>query len=179
MKVSAFAVSFSLAILWLLFPYPAALNNGISVGNQDAAGSGNGTLKRFVVPKQAGSMETGAVGKNRELDEREAALNLKEQELKRISAQLDVRMKEFEAARKSMETTLSARKKVDDERYKKMLKLYKALRPEEAAGLIDKLDEDIAMGLLDRMDTKTAAKLIPLLEKKRVLKWTRASLKDN
>lgn len=179
MKVSAYAVTFSLALFLLLFPCPASLKNGISVGNLEAAGARDGAAKRLVSPKPAGPAASATAAKDRDLIEREAALNLKEQELKRLSVQLDARMKEFEAARKSMETTLAARKKVDDVRYKKMLKLYKALRPEEAAGLIDKLDEDMAMGLLDRMDTKTAAKLIPFMEKKRVLKWTRASLKDN
>jgi hypothetical protein len=179
MKFSPFVISFSLALLWLLLPYPVALNSGISSGNQDTAGSPAGVHQRYSTRRPAGPATSGTSEKERQLAEREAALNVKEQELNRLSAKLDARMREFEAARKSMETTLSTRKKADGERYKKMLKLYKALRPEEAAGLIDKLDEEIAMELLNQMDTKTAAKLIPFLEKKRVLKWTRASLKGN
>jgi flagellar motility protein MotE (MotC chaperone) len=179
MRFSTFAVSFSLALLWLLLPYPVALNSGISSGNQDAATSPAGVHQRYSARRPAGPATSGTSEKERQLAEREAALNLKEQELKRLTSKIDARMREFEAARKSMETTLSTRKKADGERYRKMLKLYKALRPEEAAGLIDRLDEEIAMELLNRMDTKTAAKLVPLLEKKRVLKWTRASLKDD
>jgi hypothetical protein len=41
---------------------------------------------------------------------------------------------------------------------------------------MDKLDEELALEMLNQMDTKTAAKLIPLLNEKRVLKWTRLSL---
>ncbi len=179
MKIRFSFISVSFALIWLLLPNTAGLNGGVSFGSQYAARSAAGAYQRPSPRRTAGPAMSGASEKERQLAEREAALNLKEQELKRLSARLDARVKEIEAVRKSMETTVSARKKADDERYKKMLKLYKALRPEEAAGLIDKLDEDIAMELLNQMDTKTAAKLIPYLDRKRVLKWTRASLKGN
>jgi len=178
MKLFHSAFSISLAILLVALPFPGPMNSGISFGNQDSVVSSAGMSQKSNSRKPSGAA-WGASERERQLAEREAALNLKEQELNRLSARLDARMRDFETARKSMETTLSTRKKADAERYKKMLKLYKALRPEEAAGLIDKLDEDIAMELLNQMDTKTAAKLIPFLDRKRVLKWTRTSLKGN
>jgi flagellar motility protein MotE (MotC chaperone) len=111
--------------------------------------------------------------------EREAALTLKEQEMKKLEQSLDSRIKELEAARKGLEAPLARKKTEDSGRYKKMLKVYKSLRPEEAAALMDKLDEGIALQLLDQMDQKTAAKLIPFLNQARVLKWTSQSLKEN
>ncbi len=170
-------ISCFLLLIWLLLPYASFLNRADSLAYQDAGRSTTGVRQKFSTRSPVVTAATGVSEKERQLAEREVALKLKEQELNRLSAKLDARMREFSAARKSMETTLSTRKKADNERYRKMLKLYKAMRPEEAAGLIDKLDEDIAIELLNQMDTKTAAKLIPLLDRKRVLKWTRASLK--
>jgi flagellar motility protein MotE (MotC chaperone) len=57
-----------------------------------------------------------------------------------------------------------------------MLKIYKALRPEQAALLIDRLDEGTAAEIMNSMDQKTLAKLIPHLNPQRVVKWTRESL---
>ncbi len=113
------------------------------------------------------------------LMEKETALNQKEQEMKKLEQSLDSRIKELENTRKGLEASLERKKKEDSERYKKMLKIYKSLRPEAAAALIDKLDEDIAIEMLNQMDQKTATKLIPYLNQDRVLKWTRRSLKEN
>jgi flagellar motility protein MotE (MotC chaperone) len=111
--------------------------------------------------------------------EREAALALKEQEMKKLEQSLDSRIKQLEATRKGLEAPLARKKTEDAGRYKKMLKVYKSLRPEEAAALMDKLDEEIALEMLNQMDQKTAARLIPYLNQARVLKWTSKSLKEN
>jgi len=115
--------------------------------------------------------------KSRQLAEQEAALASKEQELKRYSERIDAQIRELETAKKAMEATMAVKKKVDAERYKKLLKVYKSLKPEEAAKLMDKLETDIAIEMLNQMDQKTATKLIPFLNQPRVLQWTRESLK--
>lgn len=109
--------------------------------------------------------------------EKETALNLKEQEMKRLGETLETRIRQLDEARKAMEESLSRKKQEDSEKYSKMLKVYKALRPEEAASLIDKLDEGMAFELLNRMDQKTTVKLIPYMNQARVLKWTKQNLK--
>ncbi len=116
--------------------------------------------------------------KQKELLERETAVSLKEQELKRLSDILEARILQLQEARKEIEASLERKKKEDAEKFKKMLKIYKSLRPEEAAALIDKLDESMALEMLNRMDAKTAVKIVPLMNQDRVLKWTRLSLKE-
>lgn len=111
--------------------------------------------------------------------EREAAVSMKEKELKKLDANLEGKIRKLDETRKGMESTLTQQKKADTERYQKMVKLYKALRPEQAAKLIDKMEEDIAMELMSRLDQKTMAKMIPYLNQARVLKWTRLSLKGS
>jgi flagellar protein FlbB len=172
MRVSPLVIVCSVTFLWFFCPYSTTLNTGLSDGNQSGVGSQSSPVRK----SDDSTSQSGTSDRNRKFIEKEAALSLKEQELKRISVNIDARMKELEEARRSAEATMSAKKQVDKEKYRKMLKLYKALRPEEAARLLDKLEEDLELEMLNQMDTKTAAKLIPLLNEKRVLKWTRLSL---
>jgi flagellar motility protein MotE (MotC chaperone) len=117
--------------------------------------------------------------KRDEILERETAVSMKEKELKNLSESLSSRIQQLQQARKEIEASLEQKKKDDAEKYQKMLKVYKSLRPGEAAALMDQLEEGMALEMLNRMDTKTAAKLIPLMNQARVVKWTRLSLKDN
>ncbi|WP_243374371.1 hypothetical protein [Geotalea sp. SG265] len=128
-------------------------------------------------PVRVEANEAAALEKQRQqLMEKEAALKAKEEELKKLAAGLESRIKELNSARKSMEGSLQTRKKQENERYKKMIKVYKALKPEEAGRLMDKLEEPLVIEMLNQMDQKTAVKLIPYLKQPRVLKWTRENL---
>lgn len=120
----------------------------------------------------AGSLEV----KRQQLVEREAALRAKEEALRRLSATLDARVVELNAARKGIEGSLVAKKKQDEERYKKMIKIYKGLKAEEAGNLLNKLDDKLVIEMLNQMDQKTAIKLIPFITQPRVLEWTRLNL---
>jgi flagellar motility protein MotE (MotC chaperone) len=114
--------------------------------------------------------------RRRQLAEKEAALTAKEQELKKLAAKLEARLAEINAVKKSLDESVKAKRQEMDERYKRMLKIYKGLKPEEAGKLMDKLDEDTVIGMLNQMDQKTAIKLIPFLNQPRVVKWSRLNL---
>lgn len=128
-------------------------------------------------PRSAASAEAAALeAKRQQLAQKEAALNAKEAELNRLSAKLDARVAELNAAKKGLEESLTAKNKQDDERYKKMIKIYKGLKPEEAGNLLNKLNEKMVIQMLNQMDQKTAVKLIPFISQPRVLEWTRLNL---
>lgn len=134
-----------------------------------------------VATHQAGGK--GAVGetagleiKRQQLAAKEAALAIKEQELKSLAATLDARVKELEAAKANLDKSLDARKKVQSANYQKLLKVYKALKPQEAVKLLDGLSEAEALELFGEMDQKRAAKLLPLIKQERAVKWTRQNL---
>jgi len=142
---------------------------------------------------QAGAAEGGARGtarqvaddsaaldaKRQQLAEKEAALRAKEEALRKLSATLDARVVELNAAKKGLEGALVAKKKQDDERYKKMLKIYKGLKADQAGALLNKLDDKMVIEMLNQMDQKTAVKLIPFINQPRVLEWTRLNLQGS
>jgi flagellar protein FlbB len=83
------------------------------------------------------------------------------------------------AAKRGLEGALVTKKKQDDERYKKMIKIYKSLKSDEAGALLNKLDDKMVIEMLNQMDQKTAVKLIPFISQPRVLEWTRLNLRGN
>ena len=118
--------------------------------------------------------------RRQQLVEREAAMAAKEQELKKAAAGLDAKLKELAELKKAFDEAMKQKKAealARQERYKKMLKVYRGLKPAEAGKLIDNLEEDLAIEMLNQMDQKTAIKLIPYLNQPRVIKWTRLNLR--
>lgn len=118
--------------------------------------------------------------RRQQLAEKEAALAAKEQELRKLSAKIEAQVKALEDSKKrlddSLKTQSEAQKKKQDEKMQKMVKLFKTLRSEQAAKMIDSLKEDLALSLLSRMDTKTVAKLAPFISQPRVVKWVTDNL---
>ena len=117
--------------------------------------------------------------RRQQLADKEVALKAKEEALRKASAALDARVAELNAAKKGIEGALVAKKKQDDERYKKMIKIYKSLKSDEAGALLNKLDDKMVIEMLNQMDQKTAVKLIPFISQPRVLEWTRLNLRGN
>ena len=114
--------------------------------------------------------------RRQQLAEREAALAIKEEELKKLGIKLDSQIKTLGDSRKRPADSLKAQKKAQDEKQKKMIGLFKKMRPEQAGQLMDRLEEEKVIALLNQMDTKTVIKLIPYLKQPRVLKWVTENL---
>jgi flagellar protein FlbB len=169
------AASVAVVLVLVLLPCSSSFRNRLTAENL-TSGSAAG---KHAAAYPTASSATGSMQKRSEILERETAVSIKEQEMRKIGQSLESRMKQLEEAKKAYETALEQKKKDDTEKYQKMIKVYKGLKPAAAAALLDKLDEGLAMELLNRMDQKTVVKLIPLLNQERVLKWTRLSLKND
>lgn len=120
--------------------------------------------------------QTRAEDRLKRLAEREAALKAKEEAFQKANASLEAKVRELEAAKKGLEKQISARKSQDGDRYKKMVKIYKTLKPKDAAELLNKLEPKLVITLLDNMDQKTVVKLLPLITQPTVLEWSRQNL---
>lgn len=126
--------------------------------------------------KKPAVTEAGLELKRQQLDARETALAARELQLNAMAADLGNRAREQEAVRKKLAAAQEEQKKLNNERAKKTLKIYRTLKPEEAARLLDRLDESTAVGILNALDQKTVTQLFPYLNQSRVLKWTRETL---
>ena len=121
--------------------------------------------------------------RRQQLAEKEAAFAAKEQELKKLSIKLEAQVNALEENKKRIDDRLKVqsddKKKKQDDKMQKMVKLFKAMRGEQAGKMIDTLHEDQAMSLLSRLDTKTVAKLAPFISQPRILKWVSENLQGN
>ena len=120
--------------------------------------------------------------RRQQLAEKEAALAVKEQELKKLGAKIEAQVKALEESKKRLDDSLKSKadvqKKAQDEKIQKMVKLFKTMRSEQAGKMIDSLKEDLALSLLGRMDTKTVAKLVPFIGQPRIIKWVSENLQE-
>lgn len=119
--------------------------------------------------------------RRQQLAEREAAVAAKELELKKLSTKLESQIKALEESKKRLDESQKAQsatqKKLQDEKIQKMVKLFKAMRGEQAGQMINNLHESQALVLLSKLDIKTVAKLAPFINQPRVIKWISENLR--
>jgi flagellar motility protein MotE (MotC chaperone) len=104
--------------------------------------------------------------KNRELKKREEDLRIKEVRLEALEAKV---RKDLEKIEKS----ISESKKqmgLQDEKTKKnvaaLIKVYSSMKPEEAANLVEAIDEDLALAIVSGMKSKIAGQVLSKLDVK-------------
>lgn len=113
--------------------------------------------------------------RRQQLNEKEAALAAKEQELKKMSDKIEAQVKALEESKKRLDESLKQKNKVLDEKRKRMLTLLKKMRPEQAGQFLAKMEGGAIISILNDLDNKMVLKLIPYLNQPLVLKW----IKDN
>ena len=149
-----------------------------ATSDQNDVGSGEQPLSASRAAREEKAIQDA---RRQQLAEREAALAAKEQELKKLAAKLDAQIKSLEESKKRLDDSVKIKKKQQekqrDEKLKKMIGLFKKMRPEQAGQLIDKLGEERAVSLLNQMDTKSVVKLIPYVKQPRILKWIEENLR--
>lgn len=142
----------------------------------------SGTQSSDVPPTRAAREERAIQeARRQQLAEKEAALAVKEEELKKLAARIDAQIKSLEATKKSYDDMIKAeeerRKQAHSERVNKMVLLFKTLKAPQAASLLDNMEEPEAKLLLDRLDIKIVAKLVPNLNQPRTIRWVNENLR--
>jgi flagellar motility protein MotE (MotC chaperone) len=105
--------------------------------------------------------------RKKELDLREAELNKLDEELQKQKAELDSKIKQLEAMRGDISKTLKARVEVDQEKIEKLVQFYSTMKPEQAAKVIESINEDLAVEVMDKMKKKNAAAIMDALDPKK------------
>ncbi|OQX20196.1 MAG: hypothetical protein BWK76_02280 [Desulfobulbaceae bacterium A2] len=102
------------------------------------------------------------------------SLNERENELKRLEAEVDKKLTELTRLRQELEEMLAQRGEDEQKRIKDLARMYEKMAPEKAARLIVSLDEGLAIAILSGMKTKAAAKLLNFMEKDKGAKLSAA-----
>lgn len=118
--------------------------------------------------------------RRQQLADREAALSIKEEELQKLGDKVEARIKELEEAKTRYEAMIKAEEErqahAESENVTKMVKLFRTMKADETAQLLDNMNEREVRLLLDRLDTKTLSKLVPNLNQPRTIRWVNENL---
>ena len=139
---------------------------------EKAAGA-NGKEKQAKVPniKQWTPEELSFFGKlsdrKKELDQRESELAKLEEELHKRKAELDEKLKQLEAMRADISKALKTRVANDQQKVDKLVEFYSNMKPQQAAKVIETINEDLAVEVLDKMKKKNAAEIMNMMNAKK------------
>jgi flagellar motility protein MotE (MotC chaperone) len=111
--------------------------------------------------------------------ERQKDLALKEESVKKeaarvdaLKAEIDAKLEKYQNILKQIEESLKKLEQPGDERFKRVVKDYEAMPPEEAGARISALDEETAANLLLKMNPKKAGAAMAQIEPKKVASLT-------
>lgn len=105
--------------------------------------------------------------RKKELDHREAELAKLEEELQKQKAELDAKIKQLETMRVEISKTLKTRVANDQEKVEKLVQFYSTMKPQQAAKIIESLNEDLAVEVVDKMKKKSAAEIMNMMDAKK------------
>lgn len=105
------------------------------------------------------------------LTERKKSLDLREEELNRLEAELakqreeiEKKLKTLEETRTGISTVLQERAVKDSEKVDTLVSMYSNMKPSQAAKVLESMDEDLAVEIVGRMKKKNAAEVMNLMK---------------
>ena len=89
--------------------------------------------------------------KKAELEAKEKRLGQKESELKAIQADINNKIDKLAKLRNEIRAEMERKTTMEDQKFKHLIKVFTTMKPQNAAGLIEKLDKQLAIELLAKM----------------------------
>lgn len=135
-------------------------------------------------PERTDEKEKGLLAainrRQKELDAREEELRAKEERYNAIKADIETRITELKKLNDRIDASIKKIDGVNDEKTKRVVKIYEAMSPEEAAPRIEKLDEQMAVLIISSMSEKKAAKVLALVDVGKSVKISQSlKIKEN
>jgi flagellar motility protein MotE (MotC chaperone) len=104
--------------------------------------------------------------KNRELKKREEELRLKEVRLEALEAKVRKDLEKIEKSISESKEQMGAQDEKTKENVDALIKVYSSMKPEEAANLIEAIDEDLALKIVSGMKSKIAGQVLSKVDVK-------------
>ncbi|MEK6531335.1 MAG: hypothetical protein AABZ23_02435 [Deltaproteobacteria bacterium] len=101
--------------------------------------------------------------KEEDLSQREALIKVKEERLESIKTNIEEKIAELKKVKSEIEVMVKKVDQANDQRIKRIVKIYEAMSPEESAARLEKIDEPTAVSILSAMSEKKAAKILGLM----------------
>jgi flagellar motility protein MotE (MotC chaperone) len=95
--------------------------------------------------------------RRKEIDTRETVVTARESVLNAAEQKLSVRVGELQALQQKLEGLDTAQKQKEDAGWQALVKLYEAMKPKEAAAILNELPMSVLLPVMDRMKPAKAA----------------------
>ena len=102
--------------------------------------------------------------KNRELKKREEELSIKEVRLEALEAKVRKDLEKIEKSISESKEQMGLQDKKTKENVAALIKVYSSMKPEEAANLVEAIDEDLALKIVSGMKSKIAGQVLSKLD---------------
>jgi flagellar motility protein MotE (MotC chaperone) len=104
--------------------------------------------------------------KNRELKKREEELRLKEVRLEALEAKVRKDLEKIEKSISASKEQMGVQDEKTKENVEALIKVYSSMKPEEAANLVEAIDEELALKIVSGMKSKIAGQVLSKLDVK-------------
>lgn len=102
-----------------------------------------------------------------EIEKEKESIRLERQELLAIQEDISKRLAELSQLRNEIRAQMETKKSMDEQRMKHLVKAYSAMKPQVAAGLIERLEIPFAVEVLSRMQGDTVGGILSFVEKEK------------
>ena len=113
------------------------------------------------------------------LGEQEESLKVEEERLSMLKQDIEDKLKKLKNIEKNIEKMIKVKDESDLAKLKHLVKVYESMRPEEAAPLIEKMDQQIVVKLLSKMKGKIAGKILASVDPSQAVRISEKLLKYN
>lgn len=104
------------------------------------------------------------IKRSRELDQREESLNKLEQELDQRVKLVESQIAKVEQTRKEISEKLKDRIEQDQKKIEQLVEVYSSMRPNQAAKILEEIEEDLAIQIISKMKKKNAAEILNVMK---------------
>ena len=104
--------------------------------------------------------------KNRELKQKEEELRLKQIRLEALEAKVQKDLQKIEQSISESKEQIGFQDEKTKENVEALIKVYSSMKPEEAANLVEAIDEDLALKIISGMKSKIAGQVLSNLDVK-------------
>jgi len=104
------------------------------------------------------------IKKKAALAEEEKRLAKKEAELRAIQQEINNKIAKLTKLRNEIRSEIARKKAAEGQKLKHLIKVYAAMKPQNAAGLIEKLDKKLAVKLLSKMKGEDVGKILSYVD---------------
>jgi flagellar motility protein MotE (MotC chaperone) len=110
--------------------------------------------------------------RRKELDDRTAALAMRESVVGAAEKRLAARADELLALQTKLEALERARRQRDDANWEQLVKVYEGMKPRDAAAIFNSLDKTVLLPVLDRMKPAKVATVLAAMQPDRARETT-------